>query len=103
MLKSSFLEFDYSLVDRCASGDPRAWEDFVDRFMDLTLRVVDSAAERRARRLSEDERAEMCEAIFRALRYNDFQLLREFSKQSAVSTYLAVVARRVALALLDEE
>ena len=53
--------------------------------------------------LSDDERAELCEAIFRSFRYNDYQLLREFAFHSAVSTYLTVITRRLAVAFLSEE
>ncbi len=99
----SFLEFDYPIVRACLNHERYAWNDFVDRFMDLTLHVVDHTAQRRGKKLDEQEKIELCEAIFRAFRYNDYQLLREFSFQSAVSTYLTVIARRVACALMAEE
>ena len=98
----SFLEFDHALVRACVEGRPYAWEDFVDRFMELAIHVVEHVAERRAVKLDEEEKIEICEAIFRAFRYNRFLLLREFSFQSRVSTYLVVVARRVAVALIAE-
>ena len=74
----SFLEFDHALVRACVEGRPYAWEDFVDRFMELAIHVVEHVAERRAVKLDEEEKIEICEAIFRAFRYNRFQLLREF-------------------------
>lgn len=98
----SFLEFDYDVVRGCVANRRYAWEEFVDRFMDLTLRVVERAAERKSIRLDDEQKIELCEAIFRAFRYDDYRLLREFSYDSAVSTYLVVVARRLAIALLDE-
>ncbi len=100
---TSLLEFDYSVVRACLNHERYAWEDFVDRFMDLTLHVVEHTAERRGQRIDDNEKIELCEAIFRAFRYNDYQLLREFSFHSAVSTYLTVVARRIACALLAAE
>ena len=98
----SFLEFDYSVLRDCLNHERYAWENFVDRFMDLTLHVVEHTAERRGKRLDDREKVELCEAIFRAFRYNDYQLLREFAFHSAASTYLAVVARRIACALMEE-
>ncbi len=98
----AFLEFDHALVRACVAGQRDAWQDFVDRFMELTLHVVEHVAERRGARLNDEDKIELCEAIFRALRYNQFQLLREFSFQSRVSTYLVVVARRLAVALIDD-
>ncbi len=98
----SFLEYDHAIVRACVEERRDAWEDFVDRFMDLTLRVVESVAERRAKRLDDEEKIEICEAIFRAFRYDRYRLLREFRYKSAASTYLTVVARRLAVALVDE-
>ena len=99
----SYLEADYQIVRDCLNRKKFAWEEFVDRFMDLVLHVIDYTAERRRRTLSDDERAELCEAIFRSFRYNDYQLLREIAFHSAVSTYLTVITRRLAVAFLSEE
>lgn len=96
----SYLELDYSLVRGCLEGRQYAWEDFVDRFMELVLHTIDHTAEARGIRPSEEERLELCEAIFRSFRYNDYQLLREFAFHSAVSTYLVVLSRRLAVAFL---
>ena len=76
---SSFLEFDYSIVRACLNNERYSWEDFVDRFMDLTLHVIEHTAARRGKTIDEPEKIELCEAIFRAYRYNNYQLLREFS------------------------
>lgn len=100
---SSFLELDYALVRACLNREKYAWEDFVDRFMTLTYRVVEYEASRRETDLSEEEKIELCEAIFRSYRYNDFQLLREFAFRSAVSTYLTVLARRLTVAFLTTD
>ena len=99
----SFLEFDHSVLRACINHDRYAWENFVDRFMDLTLHVVEHTAQRCGKRVDEREKVELCEAIFRAFQYNDYQLLREFSFHSAASTYLVVVARRIACALIEGE
>ena len=97
---SSFLEFDYSIVRACLKNERYSWEDFVDRFMDLTLHVIEHTASRRGKTIDEAEKIELCEAIFRAFRYNNYQLLREFSFKSSVSAYLTVVARRIACAFM---
>ncbi len=99
----SILEFDYALVRACLKNKTFAWEDFVDRFAEQTLRVVERVAEIRRVALSEEEKCELCEAIFRSFRYNDHQLLREFAFKSAFSTYLTVVSYRLAVALLNDE
>ena len=99
----SFLEFDHSVLRACINHDRYAWENFVDRFMDLTLHVVEHTAQRCGKRVDAREKVELCEAIFRAFQYNDYQLLREFSFNSAASTYLVVDARRIACALIEGE
>lgn len=98
----SYLELDYSLVRACLNRRKFAWEDFVDRFMDLVLHVIEHTAETRKIELTDDVKVELCEAIFRSFRYNDYQLLREFAFHSAVSTYLTVISRRLAVAFLAE-
>ena len=100
---SSYFELDYALARACLEHRKFAWEDFVDRFMDLTLHTIRHVAGKKGRKLSEEEETELCEAIFRSFRYNDYQLLREFAFQSALSTYLAVLARRLVYAFLEEE
>ncbi|MBQ9874509.1 MAG: hypothetical protein IJM30_08595 [Thermoguttaceae bacterium] len=100
---ASYLEMDYDLVRGCLERRRFAWDDFVDRFASLALCVIDREAEVRGRALSEDERIELCEAIFRSFRYNDYQLLREFAFHSSVSAYLTVLTRRLAVAFLTEE
>ncbi len=39
-------EIDRNLLDRCLQRKPRAWEDFVDRFMGLVVHVVSHTARR---------------------------------------------------------
>lgn len=98
----SYLELDYSLIRGCLENKEFAWEDFVDRFVDLVLRTIDHTAEMRGLKLLERERLELCEAVFRSFRYNNYQLLREFAYHCAVSTYLVVLTRRLAVAFLTE-
>lgn len=100
---SSYFELDYALARACLEHRKFAWEDFVDRFMDLTLHTIRRVARKKGRTLSEEDETELCEAIFRSFRYNDYQLLREFAFQSALSTYLTVLARRLVYAFLEEE
>ena len=102
-MKPPYLELDYPVIRACLQGKKYAWDEFVDRFMDLVLHVVEHTAELKRRNISEEEKIELCEAIFRSFRYNDYQLLREFAFNSSVSAYLTVFARRLAVAFLSEE
>jgi RNA polymerase sigma-70 factor (ECF subfamily) len=88
-------EIDRNLLERCLQKKPRAWEDFVDRFMGLVLHVVRHTAQSRSIRLSPEDRDDLCAEVFLATIRNDFAVLRNFRGQSSLATYLTVVARRI--------
>lgn len=93
-------EIDRNLLDRCLHHKPRAWEDFVDRFMGLVVHVVNHTARARSIRLSAADRDDLCAEVFLATVKDDFAVLRNFRGKSSLATYLTVVARRVAVRAL---
>jgi len=88
-------EIDRNLLERCLQRKPRAWEDFVDRFMGLVVHVINHAAQARSVRLSPADRDDLCAEVFLAVIREDFAILRHFRGQSSLATYLTVIARRV--------
>lgn len=88
-------EIDRNLLERCLQRKPRAWEDFVDRFLGLVVHVVNHTARARSVRLSAADRDDLCAEVFLAIVNNDFTLLRNFQGRSSLATYLTVVARRI--------
>jgi RNA polymerase sigma-70 factor (ECF subfamily) len=88
-------EIDRNLLQRCLQRSPRAWEDFIDRFMGLVMHVINHTARARSVRLSAEDRDDLCAEVFLAAIKNDFALLRNFRGQASLATYLTVVARRV--------
>lgn len=90
-------EIDRSLLERCLQHKPRAWEDFVDRFMGLIVHVVNHTARARSVRLTAADRDDLCAEVFLATVKNDFAALRNFRGKSSLATYLTVVARRIAV------
>jgi RNA polymerase sigma-70 factor (ECF subfamily) len=88
-------EIDRNLLDRCLQRKPRAWEDFVDRFMGLVVHVVGHTTRARSARLSAADRDDLCADVFLAIVRNDFALLRNFRGKSSLATYLTVIARRI--------
>ena len=88
-------DIDRNLLDRCLHKKPRAWEDFVDRFMGLVLHVIRHSTQSRSLRLSPEDRDDLCAEVFLAVIRNDFAVLRSFRGQSSLATYLTVVARRI--------
>ena len=88
-------EIDRNLLERCLARKPRAWEDFVDRFMGLIIHVIQHSAHARSIRLAPEDRDDLCAEVFLNLLKDDFAILRHFRGQSSLATYLTVVARRI--------
>ncbi len=88
-------EIDRNLLERCLQRKPRAWEDFVDRFMGLIVHVANHTARARSVRLTPADRDDLCAEVFLTALKNDFAVLRAFRGKSSLATYLTVVARRV--------
>jgi RNA polymerase sigma-70 factor (ECF subfamily) len=88
-------EIDRSLLDRCLSRKPRAWEDFVDRFMGLVVHVINHTAQCRSINLSAADREDLSADVFLTIVDNDMAALRHFRGKSSLATYLTVIARRV--------
>lgn len=88
-------DIDRNLLDRCLHNKPRAWEDFVDRFMGLVVHVINHTAQCRSIRLSTSDREDLAAEVFLAIVDNNLAVLRHFRGQSSLATYLTVIARRV--------
>ena len=88
-------EIDRSLLQRCLARKPRAWEDFVDRFMGLLIHVVNHTAGSRSRRLNPEDREDLVGQVLLQIVRDDFALLRRFRGESSLATYLTVISRRI--------
>ena len=88
-------EIDRNLLERCLQQKPRAWEDFVDRFMGLMIHVVNHTAQSRGMQLSPEDRDDLCASVFLVMVENDLAVLRNFRRQCSLATYLTVVVRRI--------
>jgi RNA polymerase sigma-70 factor (ECF subfamily) len=94
-MRVALSEIDRSLLQRCLDRKPRAWEDFVDRFLGLAVHVVNHSAQARSIRLTLQDTEDLAAEVFLAVVDNDFALLRRFRGNSSLATYLTVVARRI--------
>lgn len=88
-------EIDRNLLQRCLARKPRAWEDFVDRFVGLVIHVISHTAQSRSFRVKPEDVEDLAAEVFFALVDDDFAVLRRFRGESSLATYLTVVARRV--------
>jgi RNA polymerase sigma-70 factor, ECF subfamily len=91
-------EIDRNLLERCLERKPRAWEDFVDRFLGLVVHIANHTANARSVRLTPADRDDLCAEVFLNLVKDDFSVLRHFRGQASLATYLTVVARRIIVA-----
>ncbi len=98
----ALTELDQQLLERCLERRPRAWEDFVDRFLGLVIHVVNYCAEAWPIWLSAQDREDLCADVMLGLIQDDFAVLRRFRRESSLATYLTVVARRIVIRQLSK-
>ncbi len=91
----SLSEVDRQLLQRCLDGVPRAWQDFVDRFLGLVVHVANHTAESRGLSIDQSTRDDLVAEVFLTLISGDFAVLRRFRHNCSLATYLTVISRRV--------
>lgn len=97
-------DIDRKLLQRCLTQEPRAWQDFVDRFMGLVVHVVNHSGQSRSLRITPEDREDLAAQVFLAILKDDMAVLRNFRGESSLATYLTVIARRVVVhAILKEK
>jgi RNA polymerase sigma-70 factor, ECF subfamily len=95
-----FSPEDRQLIQECLEGLPPAWDAFVARFGGLLAFVVDRTAAQRRMSLTPADRDDLLADILLEILHHDAAVLRGFEGRSSLATYLAVVARRVAVRCL---
>lgn len=89
------LPVDRDLLQRCLAKQPGSWNDFVDRFLSLIYHVVQHTAFLRSAKISPEDVEDIAAEVLLQLVADDYKVLRQFRGQANLSTYLAVVARRI--------
>jgi len=92
-----FSPEDRRLLHECLQGLPEAWDAFVARFGGLLAFIVDRTAAQRQMSLTPADRDDLLADILLEILHHDAAVLRGFAGRSSLATYLAVVARRVAV------
>jgi RNA polymerase sigma-70 factor (ECF subfamily) len=88
-------EIDRELLQHCLARAPRAWEQFVDRFLGLVVHVVNHTGQSRSIRLTTQDAEDLAAEVFLAIVKDDFSVLRRFRGESSLATYLTVISRRI--------
>src|SRR5207302_9111189 len=86
---------DRTLLQRCLTHQPGAWNDFVDRFLGLIYHVIHHTAHMRSSPLRPEDTEDLAAEILLQIVANDYAVLRQFRGQSSLATYLSVIARRI--------
>ncbi|WP_437188078.1 RNA polymerase sigma factor [Planctomicrobium sp. SH668] len=90
-----YVEIDRRILNRCLKREPKAWEEFVDRFIGVFVHVIRHTAHCRSIEITNDDVEDLCAEVYLTLLKNDFAVLRHFKGNSSLATYLTVVARRI--------
>lgn len=98
----SLSDVDRHLLQRCLDREPRAWQNFVDRFVGLVVHVIHRTTSGRGLNVDEATRDDFVAEVFLVLIRHDFAVLRRFRRQCSLATYLTVVARRVVVRRLQQ-
>ena len=88
-------DIDRNLLRRCLDQKPRAWEDFVDRFLGLVIHVITHTAKSRSIRLSSQDTEDLASEVMMGIISDNFAVLRRFRGDSSLATYLTVISRRI--------
>jgi RNA polymerase sigma-70 factor, ECF subfamily len=86
---------DRALLQRCLQKESGAWNDFVDRFLGLIYHTIHYTAHLRSRPLTPEEVEDIAQEILLQVVANDYAVLRQFRGNSALASYLTVIARRI--------
>lgn len=97
-----FAAEDRELLRQCLDGTAGAWDVFVDRFAGLLVHVVSRAAGQRGIPLGTADRDDLVAEVLVEILRNDAAVLRSFQGHASLSTYLTVIARRVAVRSLSK-
>lgn len=90
------VEQERILIDQLRRGDPQGWTALVDRYGALIRRRVGDVAQMQYGRMDWSLVDDATAEVFASLLANDQAAIRAFAGRSRLSTYLAVIATRVA-------
>lgn len=90
----SLTPADRNLLQRCLNRQPGAWNEFVDRFLNLIYHTIHHTAYLRSVKLRPEDIEDVAAEILYQLVANDFAVLQQFKGNCSLASYLTVIARR---------
>ncbi|MGF1580405.1 MAG: RNA polymerase sigma factor [Gemmataceae bacterium] len=86
---------DRELLQRCLDKEPGSWNDFVDGYLGLIYHVIHHTSHLRSIPLTPEDVEDLAAEVLLQIVADDYAVLRQFQKKASLSTYLAVIARRI--------
>jgi len=85
-------------ISSCISGDRKAWNEFVDRYMPVVYAAVKKVIQAKIYRANPEDIRDVTQNVFIRLVKRDFHLLRRYdASRCSMVTYLTIIARSTAL------
>jgi len=84
---------DLELVQRCVSGEPGAWRQFVDRFAPTVRALARRYLRLHGQMPDSAELDDVLQDVFLALTRREFRLLKNYDPTYTFKTYLGVITR----------
>ena len=94
---------DQKLIERCLTHQPGAWNDFVDRYLNLIYRIIHHTAHHRGVTLRPEDVEDIASEVLLQLVANNYASLRQFQGRSTLATYLTVIGRRACVHVLAKK
>ena len=94
---SALLRDGVDLLDRCLSGEPGAWEEFLRQYRPALERAARVTLSRALGAAREDDVEAVVGAALLALVKDDHAALRSFGGRSSLSGYLHAITTKIAL------
>lgn len=91
------------LIQRCLERQPGAWEAFLERYLPILHHVTRKTAHLAGWTATPEDLEDCLAEILMEILSNNFRCLKSFQAESALGTYLLVVARRRAAKFWKEK
>ncbi len=83
------------ILNDCLTGQPFAWQEFVDHFLPSVARVINDASQKNGIELTADQKSVLTSTVFSSVSSEDFLLLRQIEPATDVDKFMAVLASRI--------
>lgn len=98
----ALTDADRQLLDRLLQKKPGAWNSFAERYLGLIYQVIHYTSHLRSVPLSPEDVEDVASEVMLRIVDDDYKVLREFRRESSLTTYLTVITRRICIGQLTK-